>query len=296
MSGGVRGLGSAVVGALVSIVLAGTSVSAQPRPGATGTSMGTRDAAAPPVESPSLSTLGSFVVADEGDGGATFVGAGSDAGAPPGQVPVGNVVSVGRRGAWKCSGVLIAPTLVLSARHCVPADSVFAGNDVHEPGPTAAIAKSELPSDTSVDLVLFKLATRLPFTPMGVRRAKDQAPPSGFVRLVGFGANVPGGGVGRKKQIDLNVFGWGCDVGRAQRLGCRPDAEMVIGWRSGKDTCDGDSGGPVFESTPDGFRLIAITSRAVRDAYERCGSGGVYTRVDASAQWLNAARQRLGGG
>lgn len=248
-----------------------------------------------PAASSDVSTLGSLVGPDESDAGAGTVDLGPDAGAPLGPLPLANAVAVSRRGSWKCSGVLVAPTLVLSARHCAPADVVLAGNDVHEPARAAAIVKSETPENGAVDLVLFKLSTSLPFTPFAIRGSKDRAPPTGFVRLVGFGTNVVGGGGGRKRVFDLNVFGWGCDLGRAQRLGCTPDAEMVIGWRSGKDTCDGDSGGPVFESTGDGFRLIAITSRAVLDAFQRCGSGGVYTRIDAHAEWLSAAKRRLGG-
>lgn len=54
---------------------------------------------------------------------------------------------------------------------------------------------------------------------------------------------------------------------------------MVAAGGKGKDTCAGDSGGPLFERTSGGFTQIGITSFGP----SACGSGapGVYTEVNA---------------
>jgi hypothetical protein len=45
----------------------------------------------------------------------------------------------------------------------------------------------------------------------------------------------------------------------------------------------------VFERSADGLRLVAVTSRPIPGARLRCGDGGIYTRVDAIASWLDLA-------
>ena len=51
----------------------------------------------------------------------------------------------------------------------------------------------------------------------------------------------------RPPALLRSAGGWGCDERNRIRPGCVPGAEMVIAHTGGRDTCDGDSGGPVFE-------------------------------------------------
>ena len=75
---------------------------------------------------------------------------------------------------------------------------------------------------------------------------------------------------------------------------CSPDFELVAGSPYlNKDTCHGDSGGPIFFHADNGRGgydeyLVGITSRAVRSPHARdCGDGGVYERVDGDVlKWL----------
>ena len=58
-----------------------------------------------------------------------------------------------------------------------------------------------------------------------------------------------------------------------------------------KDTCNGDSVGPIFLKGPDGnLYLAGATSRAVvRGDLRRCGDGGIYARMDSRAvEWIRA--------
>jgi secreted trypsin-like serine protease len=62
---------------------------------------------------------------------------------------------------------------------------------------------------------------------------------------------------------------------------------MVLVSPHGEDTCDGDSGGPVFEWDGTDWRIVAVTSRPIACARRRCGDGGVYVRVDRIERWLS---------
>jgi len=219
---------------------------------------------------------------------------------PPQCLPVtaradsyGDVVAVGRRGDWHCSGVAVAQQWVLTARHCLPAEQVMAGIDIREGVEARRIIETVVPPDPSLDVALVRLDGRLDATIHLRRRATDQSPPSGVARLVGFGAIDSQGqyGFGRRHNTDLPITGWGCDPGRATTLGCLPASELVIPGSGGRDTCDGDSGGPVFELMPLAAqccagRLLGITSRPMATSRTRCGGGGVYVRVDQLDAWI----------
>ena len=55
---------------------------------------------------------------------------------------------------------------------------------------------------------------------------------------------------------------------------------------SGIDSCNGDSGGPLYLLTDRGDYLIGVTSRGFRDSNQACGDGGIYTRPDAAIAWI----------
>lgn len=87
-----------------------------------------------------------------------------------------------------------------------------------------------------------------------------------------------------------------CEERRFRRF-CKPFAEMILAdQRSGGagrvDTCDGDSGGPVFAPHPNGVSLIGVTSRPAPfdhdDAVHHCGGGGIYSLIGTHSvfAWL----------
>jgi secreted trypsin-like serine protease len=85
------------------------------------------------------------------------------------------------------------------------------------------------------------------------------------------------------------VDGWGCDGSRPRTTGCDPGRELVIPSEAGHDTCNGDSGGAVFEfdEVANQWKLMAITSRAANVLESGCGKGGIYVRIDAAASWID---------
>ncbi|RKG60786.1 hypothetical protein D7X30_07675 [Corallococcus sp. AB011P] len=218
--------------------------------------------------------------------------------------PIADVAAVGSSSGWHCSGVLVSSQHVLTARHCLPATRVLFGLDVVSPDEILKVKQSIPHPDPQQDAALLVLSepTKRPIRQR--RSLKEDQPPLGVVRHAGFGAQDPEGreGFGRKHYRDVWAHGWNCDATESQRLGCHPEFEFVLPAGAGRDTCVGDSGGPVFERidiapmcatsfvqvSPPTYRLLGITSRPVANARQRCGDGGVYGRLDQIAGWLDS--------
>jgi hypothetical protein len=196
-----------------------------------------------------------------------------------------DVVLVGNERGFGCTGVLVAPRVVLTAKHCLPATQVVFTSRLADP--LLAIEVTASRGHDTEDVAALTLAKASPWAPRTFRTTA-QPPPEGDVLLVGFGFDDPSreAGFGVKRRARVVANGWGCDRSRPGTTGCHPASEMVVPPLSGADTCNGDSGGPVLEPSGATFRLIAITSRPTVVAADACGHGGIYTRVDAIAAWL----------
>jgi endonuclease G len=55
-----------------------------------------------------------------------------------------------------------------------------------------------------------------------------------------------------------------------------------------KDTCTGDSGGPIYIRDGQDWLLAGATSRATKGSVNNCGDGGVYVRVDRYLDWIDS--------
>jgi V8-like Glu-specific endopeptidase len=209
---------------------------------------------------------------------------------PTDDVRYDDVVAVGTNTEFGCTGVLVASSWVLTARHCLSARRVLFGMRIERAQTVVRVTEVRVPADPRVDAALFRLEQSVRVRPRPYRKATETGAPVGTVRLLGFGSNARTGlsGQGLKRAADIAVFGWGCDAARAAAFACDPVREMVIARRGDTDTCNGDSGGPVLELVGGSYRLIAITSRAVPSTVERCGDGGIYTRVDGIADWISS--------
>lgn len=199
---------------------------------------------------------------------------------------VGNAI----RG-YTCSGTLIAPNVVVSAKHCTDITRVFLkGNNVDVPqdGETIPVVKSY--SHPDLDLRVLLLAHDSTVKPRKIahgamiRNAKRAT-------VAGFGTIDLHGtvGYGRKRKVIVPIESIDCAAaGEARQHGCLKGFELVAGHRGLlKDSCRGDSGGPLYIQDHAGdYFLLGATSRGVRSQKQTCGDGGIYVRVDLCMDWI----------
>lgn len=197
-----------------------------------------------------------------------------------------SVVSLQYAGETVCTGVLIAPSVVLTARHCLGVTFVAFGADGRAPTLVRRIA-SFTAAQPALDAALLFLDIPVTIKPIELRAAGTTRFPA-EVSIVGFG-HERRNAAGVRRILETRIRGWGCTYGNRSRLGCVPDFEMVFPRSQGADTCSGDSGGPVLERLGSRWQIVAITSRGVQNSMLKCGDGGIYTRVDAIGAWIERA-------
>jgi hypothetical protein len=212
--------------------------------------------------------------------------------------------AVGDGHEYYCSGTLIAPNVVVTAKHCQHVSRVFLnGNDISQPDGAEVInvkmVKDEngvdrrlaFPHpDGAVDLQVLVLEQDSIVPPRRVAQTSDLGDMK-EVMLVGFGTIDLAGtvGYGIKRQVRVPFDTLDCtEADIATNRGCRKGYEIVAGHRGlRRDTCRGDSGGPLYIEARDGsYLLLGATSRGTCDSEHTCGDGGIYVRVDMFLDWI----------
>ncbi|HEU4539297.1 MAG TPA: trypsin-like serine protease, partial [Polyangiaceae bacterium] len=213
----------------------------------------------------------------------------------------------------QCSGVVIAPDLVLTARHCVSAldrgESLCEGTTFYPPQTltvelvelSTAFESFSVPAENvgvpaagdsicgyDVALVrvpgLAKALAKRGVAPLEPRFESNVASGEAY-RAVGLGAyNANGQGVGTRRErggLSVDCAGAGC---ASTGVGSRE-------WRGSDAICSGDSGGPALDENG---RVIGVVSRANSNDCSK----PVYASVFAWRDWLREGAleaARLGG-
>ena len=199
--------------------------------------------------------------------------------------------AVGDDEGFYCSGTLIAPQLVVTAGHCTNVTRVFLkGTDVSQLDDGEVIRVVDEKSHPEADIRVLVLERASTVKPRHVAQGNEIGNPK-KARLVGFGhVNLAGTiGYGIKRMVDVPIKSLGCETeSDAKEFGCLRGKEIVAGHRGLlKDSCHGDSGGPLYiRSAEGGYYLLGATSRGLNDSQHACGDGGLYVRVDKFLDWI----------
>ncbi|MEZ4360093.1 MAG: trypsin-like serine protease [Kofleriaceae bacterium] len=190
------------------------------------------------------------------------------------------VVALVARNTAFCSGTLVAPRLVVTAAHCLPPNapftieeiSVSTGLDISQGGARVAAVRGKAhpawrTSAQPNDVGILELAGAPPIEPVAL--ASGELVTAGAeVRVLGYGVGADGapGGVKRTGRMKVARFD-------ASTLYLKADPVLL---------CSGDSGGPIFLSTPQGEILTGVHSRS------DCTRDSRGERLDVHTEFLRA--------
>lgn len=183
-----------------------------------------------------------------------------------------------------CTGTRIASRTVLTAARCVDPRiigagqvvEILSGTTIRLPGIVASSATSEPLWNPSNPLGGHDVGVvHVPDDPNG-----ELCPPYFHVpllqpkKIVGYGRTThtnTSTGEGTRRQVTVNISAM--------------NEVLFQAGNSNAQICNGDIGGPVFE-TVDGRQMVVGVSSFIQDS--SCSGGGFHSRVDASELFINS--------
>jgi endonuclease G len=219
----------------------------------------------------------------------------------PGGVP--SCVCIGSATQWFCTGVVVAPQVVLTAAHCgAEITRILIGDQVmpNIVGRVVGVRRAIIHpnyrphplNENDINVLILDAPAAIPPAPLATTA---QVAAAATIHLVGFGYNDPTApkGFGVKREVDVPMGpvkrSNADNLAQFEALtGFHANYEFVAGRKGlGKDSCNGDSGGPAYIDTDLGRVVAGLTSRATADADVNCGAGGIYVRTDSFRDYVN---------
>ncbi len=196
-----------------------------------------------------------------------------------------------------CTGVLVAPTVVLTAGHCAGGiRSVILGTNDFTQGGEQINVVQEIPYpnwQNSHDITALVLEHPSTIEPRLIASGciRDNYIANGAdVAIVGYGAIDTRGRqyTNELREAFTTVTDADCTaIDRGCTSSVSPGGEIGAGGM-GIDTCFGDSGGPMYLLTDRGDFVVGLTSRGWDDSTTPCGDGGIYERPDSVIDWIES--------
>lgn len=201
------------------------------------------------------------------------------------KMAIGYLHQGGSRSAFFCSGTVIAPRLVATARHCTEDGAPLGFALGLEPGPNNTSVAAEgiynhPQLDVSVVVLSEDIVARAPgLTPITFNRQAMGAQDSG--------QRVEVGGYGETRDFSRTGRWFGAlDIAQVEAT------SFIVYGDGQRGFCFGDSGGPVLMQRNGQPSLVAIIS-ATQD--ESCLGYGFVERLDVLSDWLDTIASRHGG-
>jgi len=199
-----------------------------------------------------------------------------------------------------CTGVLVAPDVVLTAGHCIGGitDVHLGTNDYTRGGEVIEVDREVeyTNSWSTYDIGVLILSEESSYEPRMIAQGcvvediRDDAE----VQIVGYGATDIWGNEYGSKLMEAQTTINDHDCSELQ-TGCNssvsPGGEISAGG-GGVDACYGDSGGPLYLLTDHGDYVVGLTSRSYSNVYAPCEEGGIYVRPDAVVSWIEQVSGR----
>eukprot|EP00521_Asterionellopsis_glacialis_P014446 CAMPEP_0195307882 /NCGR_PEP_ID=MMETSP0707-20130614/37935_1 /TAXON_ID=33640 /ORGANISM="Asterionellopsis glacialis, Strain CCMP134" /LENGTH=741 /DNA_ID=CAMNT_0040372135 /DNA_START=132 /DNA_END=2354 /DNA_ORIENTATION=+ len=204
----------------------------------------------------------------------------------------------------ECGASLIHEDIVLTAAHCAPIQSTTVIVNSYKlrssatPGATVRSIASRVPhpdydpSNLNNDFMILKLdepveSTKV--TPLALNDQSDTPRISEALTVIGLGVIDAATNDQPETLQEVEVDAMSSQYCRQQYgSGMNTDVTFCAGKRGGgKDSCRGDSGGPIFNTDNQGNVLsqVGVVSWGIGCA--EAGFPGVYARVSSAKQWID---------
>lgn len=215
-----------------------------------------------------------------------------------------------------CTGVVLSPTLVLTAAHCVSSNDdseILLGTLVHRKGDRdpkeggIQIARvyqhplyktfkdDDIQEKTRVDIAIVRLASALPEAYKAAELQLDKASFDKKITLSGFGVQTASGG--RRNLLDPNSQAENVELRTIAARIDQADNEIFKIDQHRGGVCSGDSGGGMYD--PQALEqgravVIAINSLAGEASGPTCANVAFGLRLIAHKAWIRQTLQSLG--